>query len=94
MHRRISIAVSFSLLSASALSAAELSTESSGEATRRWLELQRSGAVASSNRQTVSGPMADQIHQRYLKSFKHPIPEFYYQEKRSRGSSGGVTSGQ
>lgn len=48
-----------------------------GEETRRWLELQSSGVAASKSRQTVTGPVADAIYQRYVDSFKHPIPEFY-----------------
>ncbi|QCW83573.1 DUF3613 domain-containing protein [Methylotuvimicrobium buryatense] len=48
-----------------------------GEDTRRWLELQRSGSVASSTRQTVSGPVAHEIHKRYVESFTHTIPEYF-----------------
>jgi hypothetical protein len=58
-----------------------------GEETRRWLELQSSGAAASTTRQTVSGPVADAIYQRYVESFTHPIPEFYKSDKD--GSNGG-----
>jgi hypothetical protein len=57
-----------------------------GEETRRWLELQRSGTAASTTRQTVSGPIADAIYQRYVDSFKHPIPEFY--QSKQDGDSG------
>jgi Protein of unknown function (DUF3613) len=92
MNRYIVITCSFTLLSSVALSAAELSTESSGSETRRWLELQRSGAVASQARQTVSGAVADNIYQRYVKSFKYPIPEYYLREKGKNGGSGGSGS--
>lgn len=62
---------------------------SSGEETRRWLELQRSGVAASTTRQTVSGPVANEIYKRYVESFKHPIPEFYNSDKD--GDSGGLS---
>lgn len=54
-------------------------TEKSQEysATQSWLELQRSGASASSQQQSISGEVMDRTHQRYLKSFEKPIPEFY-----------------
>ena len=45
--------------------------------TQRWLELQRSGKAASPQAQPVSGEVMDKIHNRYLKSFEKPIPEFY-----------------
>lgn len=60
----------------------------SGEETRRWLELQRSGAAASPRPKTVSGPVADEIYQRYKKSFTHEIPDFF---KVERGTSTGST---
>ncbi|MEX0615190.1 MAG: DUF3613 domain-containing protein [Methylophaga sp.] len=48
-----------------------------GEQTRNWLDLQRSGDAASSQPQTISGPVAARIHQRYQDSFTHPIPAFF-----------------
>jgi hypothetical protein len=59
-----------------------------GEETRRWLELQNSGAAASTTRQTISGPVADAIYQRYVESFTHPIPEFYKNDQNGSGSGG------
>jgi Protein of unknown function (DUF3613) len=94
MNRPVLTAFSFAMLTSSALGAAELPTESSGSGTRQWLELQRSGAAASAIRQTVSGSVAENIHERYKKSFKYPIPEFYYQDKGGRKGSGGLVSGQ
>lgn len=60
-----------------------------GEDTRRWLELQRSGIAASSTRQTVSGPVAHEIHKRYVESFTHTIPEYFKMNQNgiSSGSS-------
>ncbi|MGH8497609.1 MAG: DUF3613 domain-containing protein, partial [Methylococcales bacterium] len=57
--------------------AAELPTESFGSDVRQWMELQRSGVAASLIRQTVSGPVAEKIHERYVQSFTHPIPEYF-----------------
>ncbi len=53
-----------------------------GEAssTQQWLELQRSGKFASPQAQPISGEVMDKVHQRYLKSFEKPIPEFYDHE--------------
>lgn len=56
-----------------------------GLGTKHWLELQRSGFIASQHRQTVSGPVASEIYQRYVESFKHPIPDLYKSERKSSG---------
>jgi hypothetical protein len=48
--------------------------------TQQWLELQRSGNAASSQAQPLSGEVMDKVHQRYIKSFEKPIPEFYEHE--------------
>ena len=45
--------------------------------TERWLELQRSGQAASPQGQALSGPAMERVHQRYLKSFEHPIPPYF-----------------
>lgn len=55
-----------------------------GDRTRQWLEHQSGGTVASPNRQTLSGPVAEAIHQRYLDSFKHTVPVFYKYDKINR----------
>lgn len=81
---------SLGLLANENLVAAELPTESSGWETVQWLELQRSGAVASSKPQPVSGDAAANIYQRYLKSFKYPIPEYFL--KNDINSGGGSSS--
>ncbi|HEU4707773.1 MAG TPA: DUF3613 domain-containing protein [Methylophilaceae bacterium] len=44
---------------------------------KSWLELQSSGKAASSQPQPLSGPAMDRVHERYLKSFSHPIPPYY-----------------
>lgn len=48
--------------------------------THKWLELQRSGKAASTQAQPISGEVMDKVHQRYIKSFERPIPEFYEHE--------------
>lgn len=49
----------------------------SGEQTRQWLELQKNGHLASPNQQTLPGPAAARVYERYLNSFTHPIPEYF-----------------
>lgn len=46
-------------------------------ATREWLEMQRSGDFASRQPQPLSGKAMDRIHERYLKSFTQPIPQYF-----------------
>ncbi|WP_124552356.1 DUF3613 domain-containing protein [Methylophilus methylotrophus] len=51
---------------------------------QQWLELQRSGTAASSHSQPMSGEVMEKVHQRYLKSFEKPIPEFYEHDPIAR----------
>lgn len=51
---------------------------------QQWLELQRSGTAASSHAQPMSGEVMEKVHQRYLKSFEKPIPEFYEHDPIAR----------
>lgn len=53
----------------------------SGEVTRQWLERQRQGQQAAAKPQTLSGPVQEQIYERYQKSFTHPIPERFESER-------------
>ncbi len=48
-----------------------------GSQTRQWLDMQREGSQASQQAQTLPGPVMDQVYQRYIKSFGHPIPDLY-----------------
>ncbi|CAH1746296.1 conserved exported protein of unknown function [Thauera humireducens] len=66
--------------------AALADTPSAGSAARQWLALQRSGAQASPHPQPLSGEVQQKIHERYVQSFSHPIPERLKQE------SAGTTS--
>ncbi|MDO9422613.1 MAG: DUF3613 domain-containing protein [Methylobacter sp.] len=86
-HPSIKAVLPLILLFGADIAAADSQERSSGEETRAWLELQRSGVAASTTRQTVAGPVADEIYRRYVDSFKHPIPEFYKSDKD--GGSGG-----
>ncbi|WP_031431257.1 DUF3613 domain-containing protein [Methylomicrobium agile] len=87
-HKSIATILSPILLFGAHIAAADPPKRSVGEETRRWLELQSSGAAASTTRQTVSGPVADAIYQRYVESFKHPIPEFYKSDKDGGSGDG------
>lgn len=49
-------------------------------AARDWLELQSSGAAASSQPQPLSGAAMDKVHERYVKSFGHPLPIHFERE--------------
>lgn len=51
---------------------------------QQWLELQRSGKAASPQAQPMSGEVMEKVHQRYLKSFEKPIPEFYAHDPVTR----------
>lgn len=64
---------------ASPLAAADESTRSDtnvGDTTRRLLSLQAQGTHAG-KQLPIPGQQASASYQRYLKSFEHPIPEFY-----------------
>lgn len=60
---------------------------SMGTATRHWLALQRDGRLAAGKPQALPGPVMEKIHERYLNSFTHPVPERFVSEKV--GSGGG-----
>lgn len=46
-----------------------------GAQTRQWLELQRSNNAALGAPRPMPGEVADEVYQRYLKSFTNPIPD-------------------
>ena len=47
-----------------------------GKRTAQLLELQR-GNSAAAPRRPMLGPVAEVVWQRYLKSFRHPVPDLY-----------------
>ena len=52
-----------------------------GAQTRAWIELQTRAADSPAPPRPVSGEVADQVYQRYLKSFSHPIPDQFDRQK-------------
>lgn len=61
-----------------------------GAETRAWLTLQQSGQQASGAPRPMPGEMADSVYQRYLDSFKQPIPaEFKRQSASETGNANG-----
>ncbi|MBS1188257.1 MAG: hypothetical protein H6R10_49 [Rhodocyclaceae bacterium] len=58
-----------------------------GATTRQWLERQRQGTQAAAKAQPLSGPVQEQIHERYRKSFTHPIPENFEREAIGTGGA-------
>lgn len=56
--------------------------------TEAWLQLQVRGDAASKVVQTATPSEREQSLQRWLESYKHPIPEFYDQETGGRMGSG------
>jgi len=59
--------------------------------TEDWLQLQVTGRAASTNPQPAVSAERDAAMQRWLDSYKHPIPEYYEQKKggSTSGNSGG-----
>ena len=58
---------------------------------REWLSLQAGGTAASSEPRPMPGEVADAVYERYLNSFKHPIPEQF--RRQSSGSDSGGQGG-
>jgi hypothetical protein len=59
-----------------------------GTYTKAWLELQKSGQMAEGEARPMDGEAADASYQRYLDSFKHPIPQTL-----GRGEATGADAG-
>jgi len=58
------------------MTAIEAAAETQPQA-KAWLELQSSGRAASMQAQPLPGPVMDQVQERYLKSFTHPVPPYF-----------------
>ncbi|HZX32443.1 MAG TPA: DUF3613 domain-containing protein [Rhodocyclaceae bacterium] len=58
-----------------------------GAETRQWLDNQRQGRQASPKAQPLSGPVQEQVHERYRKSFSHPIPQRFDREELGAGTA-------
>ncbi|MDB5972406.1 MAG: hypothetical protein JWQ90_4856 [Hydrocarboniphaga sp.] len=63
-------------------------TEEFGAQTRAWVDLQASNNAAMGAARPMPGEVADQVFSRYLKSFTHPIPEYFERDKFVQGSGG------
>ncbi len=84
-------ALAITLLAALPLAAAAAEpTPPLGSEARAWLELQQSGRQASGTPRPMPGEIADNVYQRYLDSFKLPIPaEFKRQSTTDSGNGSG-----
>lgn len=63
-----------------------------GADTRSWLALQKDAAAQTPDLRPVPGEVAEQVYQRYVDSFKHPIPEEFKRDSfvgNGSGSGGG-----
>jgi hypothetical protein len=86
---RLAVALVLSLLSGAVL--AQQGTASATPAaqdaaeTRNWIELQQRAGESPAAPRPMAGEVADQVYQRYLKSFSHPIPEQFERGKFVEG---------
>lgn len=86
--------VALGLLASGAAAGAELPSAEpvarppeTGDATRQWLDAQRQGKQASAKPQPLSGPVQEQVYERYRKSFARPIPDRFQREQVGGGTS-------
>ena len=64
-------------------------TEAPGTQTQSWVDLQVSNNAALGAARPMPGEVADQVYQRYLKSFTHPIPEYFQRDNFVQGGGSG-----
>lgn len=76
----------------SATAQAAVAPSQVGDATRGWLELQRSNAAAAPA-QPMLGAEAGLAYKRYLASFNSKIPDLYGSLMNQSGGGGGSQSG-
>src|SRR3546814_7925727 len=60
-----------------------------GGDTRAWLELQTDPAAQVTDIRPVPGEVAEQVYQRYINSFKYPIPETFKRDSFVESGGGG-----
>ena len=80
-----------SLLICSSVMAQESNATTSAElgaSTRQWMDLQKTPAAQASDARPMPGEVAEQVYQRYVNSFKYPIPQQFARES-FKGSGGG-----
>jgi hypothetical protein len=51
-----------------------------GDETRAWIELQKSGSASVAAARPMTGEVADKVYKRYVDSFGHPIPDTFQRE--------------
>jgi hypothetical protein len=51
-----------------------------GDETRAWVELQKSGSASVAASRPMTGEVADKVYKRYVDSFAHPIPDTFKRE--------------
>ncbi|ANG64535.1 hypothetical protein A8C75_20045 [Marinobacterium aestuarii] len=51
-----------------------------GSLTRHWLELQRSGQMATTQPDRLTPAAAQKVTERMVESFSHPIPEYFAED--------------
>ncbi len=62
-----------------------------GRQSKAWIDLQTSGKQASGAPRAMPGEIADNVYQRYVDSFKLPIPAQF--KRQSTESSSGSSNG-
>lgn len=60
-----------------------------GSDTRAWLDLQTNPAAQTPDVRAVPGEVAEEVYQRYVNSFKHPIPEAFSRDSFVQGEGSG-----
>jgi len=64
-------------------------TSEVGHATAAWLALQASNREAAPDDAPMTGAAATRVYQRYLDSFRHPIPDSFGSRLSGSGAAGG-----
>jgi len=79
------------LLAGSVVARAEDATSktSIGAESDAWLELQKSGAAASTVERPLPGELADRSYDRYAETFTHPIPDSLVRDSFISDGGGG-----
>ena len=74
----ITAAAALALLSAAAQAG---DPPEQGEQTEKWLRLQRTNNATLGAERPMPGEIAEQVYQRYLKSFTQPVPEVFERKR-------------
>lgn len=64
-----------------------------GGDTRAWLALQTDPSAQAADVRAVPGEVAEQVYQRYINSFKYPIPETFKRDSFVEGGGSGGGGG-